>query len=338
MPTHPALLRQILNDDPNPGMIPYEMPDGSSAKPLILGKQLDPSKGDLDPRTKNWWPEAQTLMVMSKLQRRVAREGYLLPILTSICLSLVSTMYGTEYRGGRKARLKYRSSSIIDFGICAGSVRVTGQDRLAYLFPNGDLLLGQDPDDHYWLYFKTLKGEEIILDLGMFTFNMCIIIGVREYIGPMGLDINEYVPAFFLDGKMDANIPVQGRIHTEKRRISFLRNPEVHELVGNLDLLSQRGGANRLSVFMDSISQEETSEQEKDMLCHSFARSYGGFRAVLANQQWKLYPSQPTQAIEQDPDELRNMRKRPDLKRIMREHKKVRKNNQKHPNERVRSD
>ena len=74
------------------------------------------------------------------------------------------------------------------------------------------------------------------------------------------------------------------------------------------------------------------------MLCHSFARSYGGFRAVLANQQWKLYPSQPTQAIEQDPDELRNMRKRPDLKRIMREHKKVRKNNQKHPNERVRSD
>lgn len=332
IPTHPALTHQIVNDDPNPNMYPYELPDGSVAKVLILGRQLDPREL-MDSSSKTWWPSAQTLKVMSKMQRRVAREGYLLPIVMSLCLALVAEMYTTTSEGKsdkHRIRLKYKSSPIADFGICVGSAGVTGQDRLAYLLPNKDILLGQNPDEHYWIYFTTAKGEDVTLDVGMFTFNMGLIVNTDPYVTENDIPIPSFAPAYFHDRRLDIATPI--KLCKESHRISFLRNPKIQNMVNDPKFWRVSGFESRLIALMDGISGVKSNVHERIMLLRSTRRSCEKIRNVFETKQWKRYPSDPILAIEQDPNELDDMKKNNKVKKILKEHREVRKNSQRTSN------
>lgn len=220
-PTHPALTHRITAPPTVAGF-----PDGSAAKVVELGPEIPMD----DTMSDRWWSTTAggTDQARRKLFARLIKEGEVLPIVTSLCLGLLATMYTTTSSRGsrsRRVRLQYKSCPISDFGIAKGSFEVKCQDQLAYF--NGNMFWkGQDPDDHYWIYFKTVRGEEIILDIGLFTFNFCTMVSAAPYISdlsdfPPGLD---YAPAFFRDRSLAKNVI---QIHTERKCISVLRNEKL---------------------------------------------------------------------------------------------------------------
>ncbi|KAF9075610.1 hypothetical protein BDP27DRAFT_1286295 [Rhodocollybia butyracea] len=156
-PLHPALQHKIINN-PRPDSRATTFSDGSRAKLILLGEHV----GETPER---WWPTAETPGISVKLKRRFVRDGNLLPIVTSIVVALLSEMYTTPYTDRHslpRTRLNYKSSPIADFGIVKGKAVVHCEDTFAFRNTiTGQFWFGQDPQDHYWIYFKTLKGESL---------------------------------------------------------------------------------------------------------------------------------------------------------------------------------
>jgi hypothetical protein len=146
-----------------------------------------------------WWPTAGSAKIRSKMLRRIMRDGDLLPIVFALCLSLLTEIYTTTWRpegAKHRYRLKYRSTPISDFGIVKGALEVGAEDKLVYLnLADGSVNTGQDPNEHYLLYFRTVRGEEFTLDCGMFVFNFCTMVATDAYFK----QATEYAPAYFRD-------------------------------------------------------------------------------------------------------------------------------------------
>lgn len=270
---------------------------GWCSKAVILG----PTSVNL-PNTEEWWPEAASPMVRGKLMRRIVREGHVLPILTAVCLSLLSEMYTTTSGGGsreRRARLRYKSSPISDFGIAAGSARVTIQDRLGYFcLSDGSLISGQDPDQHFWIYFTTARGEELILDCSLFTFNMCVMVdGVGSYVPQLGA-VSPHVPAFFRDRVLREDTI---ELHTERKRVSVLRNEALHRAILHMQTGFDQTDMATLSHFMEGLSGRPCSQKDKELLATFSFSNCHGIADTLNNRRWSRYPTTPAIVIEQDP-------------------------------------
>ncbi|KAG5652263.1 hypothetical protein H0H81_005616 [Sphagnurus paluster] len=227
-PPHRAMGHAILNS-PNPGARPTDLPDGSAANLVVLGEPV--SHSDVI----GWWRSAASSPVRSKLFRRIQREGYLLPILTSICVALLRDMYTTSPDGQtrHRVRLQFGSSPISDFGIAKGQATVTSQDRLAYPYLSDDTFeAGQDPENHYWIYFRNLKGQTVTLDVGMFTFNLYLYVSGQPYFK----DIHSVMippvsaPAYFVDREMLRSAPNATKMTSE---FSFLRNAQLQAAVAS---------------------------------------------------------------------------------------------------------
>ena len=307
-PIHPALLHKVLNNV-NPGTRPYELLDGSAAKLLVLGDEM-PQRAIRDPNSMEWWPSAMTIKVLSKMRRRIIREGYALQICLAICTALVSEMYmspvGDEARH-KRYRLRYRTSSITDFGICNGSANVKNQDKLAYWFPDGELRKGQDPDDHYWMYFKTARGEEFILDCAMFTFNFCMVAVTDAYL-PFELSfLCPFAPVYFEDRFIQKiRSSVRGdALHKERRRVSILRNPKMHELLKTGEFTPEPMA--QLCELMEEIAGRKCTPVEHQLVEQWAKENSFRLACCLDDESYKRFPSEPQLAIEQDPGELDKM-------------------------------
>ncbi|KAF7314647.1 MYND-type domain-containing protein [Mycena kentingensis (nom. inval.)] len=310
-PAHPALRRVIVNR-PNPGTRPVGFPDGSAANLVILG---EPLRDQSEMGSATWWPGALTDKVRSKFFRRIANEGGTLPILTAVCLALLSEIYTTTAEGKtrRRTRLAYKSSPIADFGIAAGSAKVTSQDRLAYLIggdgdtdPEAGMFFGgQDPNDHYWLYFTTIRGETVTLDCGMFTWNNCIAVDAAPYstnvkgLPPMGLG---WMPAFWREREMDGSTP---EMYTERIRASVLRNQQLQDVV---ETAGPEGHESRhvgiVSRFMQGLARREMSQEELGFAFAILYQNEAALRDVVATRRWEQWPDSPQMGIEMDPQEV----------------------------------
>lgn len=296
-PVHPALFHKIVNA-PNPKTPSTAFPDGSWAKLVVLGDPISVAHMN----SEAWWPQGITPNVRGKLTRRVLREGYVLPIITAVCLALLAEMYTSTSAGDqRHARLRYRSSPIKDFGIAKGKAQVTDQDKLGYLdLAENRIFKGQDPDDHYWIYFTTLKGEDVVLDCAMFTFNMCLCIQEAHYMTPLMGAPPKLVPAFFGDRPIARNAPA---LQHERKRFSVLRNRDLQTTVesGTPDLLVS--DAKRVFTFMERVAGRPCTQVEKKLCTELYYHHCGKLRPILAERKWRSYPDTPPMAIEQDPGE-----------------------------------
>ncbi|KAE9392496.1 hypothetical protein BT96DRAFT_979375 [Gymnopus androsaceus JB14] len=282
--------RTYILNSPNPYVHPTALPDGTSAKLVVLGDPVPPEDS-----LKKWWPTAQSDKVSSKLRRRFLREGHLLPIITTMLVALLGEMYTSPYNTTsdddtnnpnpplRRTRLSYKSSPIADFGIVKGKVRVNAS---GYVHPN----------DHYWIYFTTLKGEELVLDLGMFTFNMCTMVCSDPYVQ---LDAKmppvSWSPCYFKDRIMARNTPM---MHTETGRVSVLRNTDLHRFVERED-----EECNTLFRFMDSFSSRPLTHEEKLLTIDWLTNNTLWTKHILKTRCWVNWPKEPQIAIEQDPGE-----------------------------------
>ncbi|KAF7987049.1 hypothetical protein HWV62_181 [Athelia sp. TMB] len=289
----PALSHQIVNN-PHPTLPPTEFPDGWAGRPVILGNPLTTPPG-----SDEWWPSAPTPNVRGKLLRRIMREGSVLPIVTAVCIALLAEMYTTTKK--RRIRLRYKSSPISDFGIAMGSARVTNQDKLAYFrLADGSFDHGQDPDKHYWIYFTTIRGEDILLDCAMFTFNMCLMVNETGTYLPQLKPISQFAPAYFRDRKLNDNSP---DLHTERKRMSVLRSQTLHQTVANSVDGFTGADIAVFTSFMQRLSNKKCTVKESD-LAGTYASLHCGFmRLCIQERRWENWPPTPELAIEQDPGE-----------------------------------
>ncbi|KAF9493610.1 hypothetical protein BDN71DRAFT_1419346 [Pleurotus eryngii] len=298
-PLHPATTRRIFND-PNPGVPAQVFPDNTAAKLIILGKEIPEIPLQERSSSPSWWPSAHTPFVRSKLFRRLTFQGYGLPIATSICLAILAQIYtSVPAEGGRKMRLRYHGTPIADFGIAWGAADVKCQDTFAFFDEeNGVFWKGDDPNDHYWIWFKTVKGEEVILDVSMYQFNMCLMVQMQPY--NESCPLLELAPAFWRDRVINRNTP---SLHTERQRLSVLHNTELHAVVtfGRNTLRPQ--DAQAIWNFMSQISSEPMPEIERQMAVIWTVSNCIQMKAMLEAQAWKRYPPTPTLALDLDPGE-----------------------------------
>jgi hypothetical protein len=310
-PPHPASTHKILNS-PNPsdhdGVCRF--PDGYEARLILLGDKI--SQEDFALKPKEWWPTAESSSVRNKLSQRFLSEGYLLPGLVAMSFSLLAEMYTTspDTTGGYRARLKYESSPIVDFGIAKGRVDVKAQDRFSYFTVDDcKFMHGQNPNDHYWVYFKTIKGEEVILETGMFTFNFCLLV---NNLGPYlmhGLPSIPNVPAHLVTRDFRRNAPT---LHYEQERFSVLHDNGLQEAVAYSRRYLRKPDCDAICSFMERVAGRPCSDIEKHLAMTWAMDHCDILYANIASREYKKFPKEPSVGIAMDPGEMEPSESRED--------------------------
>lgn len=303
-PHHFSLAGRILNEGDPKEWMAFKFPDGWESKLILVDdrKLLTPYDPWTDRDPSDWWPTAPEPAVRDRLRRRIAHEGYILPVLTALSLSLLSALYTASSASTRRARLRYRSSPIADFGIARGSVRVTTQDRLAYMrLSDGTIVHGQDPKDHFWLYFTTARGENLILDVGLLPFNMLTVVKTERYApNPLLGLIVPIAPAFFEDRVIRTGAPP---LHTERSRVSVLRNEALHGVVERVLDTPEKCDRAEIYRFMEGLAERTMTELEKEMTRKWVAESCKEVARNIAERKWQSYPDVATMDILSEPGE-----------------------------------
>ncbi|KIM40890.1 hypothetical protein M413DRAFT_445663 [Hebeloma cylindrosporum] len=294
----PALTHQIINcPRPDAGDV-VTFPDGSGAKIVLLGQPIPPTAL----LTKLWWPEMPSVEVGNRLMRRIITEGLLLPILLATCLGLASEMYTTTAVRGpvgpdgkrgaaleRRVRLSHHKSPVADFGIVHGSVR------------DGSFMIGQDPDDHHWIYFTLLNGHEYYLELGMMPFNFGIVVDTTPYCPP-GQNIG-MAPAHFYGRDIERELPVKDRLlWTAKKRFSILRDPRLQAIAQSIGF-SGSGYSSTIWDLMEDIAERKCSDWEKDMVMKFLVVTRDAVRLNILQRKYEIFPPTPAIGISTDPGE-----------------------------------
>ncbi|RDB17713.1 hypothetical protein Hypma_001178 [Hypsizygus marmoreus] len=320
-PAHPALNHTIINS-PNPIPAPDLLPDGYKARLVVLGDPVPQEEVVQHPEV--WWPKPWLPDVRKKLLGRILREGYLLPIMTALCVALIAEIYTTTDEPNapnsmsgppsrsprRRLRLKYKTSPVSDFGIAKGKILTPDHRKLAYYIPAQDRWLkGQDPDDHYWLYFTTLKGEEVILDYGVYTFDLGMFVDTaayqNEHLPPLPV-----APGYFGDRQQNnqmERLSKSFQMHRPTQRFSFLRDKALHsKLARGIDSLSDAQNVRALWGLMDRIAGRGCTAVEKD-LAVKWANVACLEMWVVVNdpkQPWTKWPEVPRTMLEPNHEEF----------------------------------
>ncbi|KAH8104533.1 hypothetical protein BXZ70DRAFT_593398 [Cristinia sonorae] len=303
-PKHFALYWKIKNNV-NPNVPPCAIADGREGKLVIVDDREEmqfPMAFAFN--IMEWWPLAQSNTVAGKLQRRIMRTNFVLPTIAAVAIALLSEFYTTTSAAGSstiRQRLKYRSSPIIDFGICRGSVGpIRPADRLLFYSAGKQCFIsGQDPDNHYWLYFTSLKGEEVFLDFSLHPFNFCNLVKTDKYApSPYENSGPGHAPCLFTERELQK----RGlSLYTERARMSILRNSDLQDVM-------KRDPA-RLTecdkeIFYDTIEQlspKPLSDGEKDIVDVMLKAHSEVLGSILRTERWKRYPQEPEVCFDLDP-------------------------------------
>ncbi|KAJ2924609.1 hypothetical protein H1R20_g12480, partial [Candolleomyces eurysporus] len=313
-PSHRALGHQIVNS-PNPWdeESVVRLPDGSASRLIILGDEmLFPTMG---PAPQDWWPTALSDQVRQKLRRRFQSENFLLPSIISVLFALMAEMYTTTSTvnpsdgAKRRARLSYYGSPIADFGIAKGQANVKHQDHFTYLFLNHGMAFekGQDPNDHYWIYFTTVGGQDVVLDCGLFVFNHPIFVvpfpHYAKYIPSSWPGITTLgVPAYF-PPREAIKRGVLPRVHDERQRFSVLRDEGLKEAIRFSHDGFRPTDEEAITNFMERVAGHACEEIEEAIAIKWCEEACEVVGKNLQNREYLNYPKtdEVGHAVSEDP-------------------------------------
>lgn len=248
-----------------------------------------------------WWPRYPSAIDARRLRDRITREGNTLLINTAICIALLAEFYTTtsdvaakrqDWQFDHRTRLTVRSCPIADFGIMAGSVDGPGIGRLAYYDTTAKLTThGQDPNEHYWIYFTTIRGEVLYLDCGLYSLSPGDVLKADPYVADHLTERFTLIPAFLRDSVARKTMP---NIHTERSRTSVLKKTEFLEALMRNQRDFEKENGELYSQFMQEISGKEISARDKRLITPFVQVTRAQIRANLLNGRWKAYPPEPT--------------------------------------------
>jgi hypothetical protein len=162
-------------------------------------------------------------------------------------------------------------------------------------------MMGQDPDNHYWIYFTTLAGEEYFLDCGMMTFNFCEMVQTAPYCLPtLG-----YAPAFFYGKERAKALPLINRLGWKpQQRFSILREKRLAGIVAHFELdYCDCHDIPTVNTILDEIAGRQCSQEEKKQTMIFIANACRILRLNMQNRDYLIFPKEPQIIIEIDPGE-----------------------------------
>ncbi|KAJ3568893.1 hypothetical protein NP233_g5413 [Leucocoprinus birnbaumii] len=162
--------------------------------------------------------QAEALRVLNLYQQCI-RELSNLELVVATSLVLLSELYTAydpvpEEDITQKLRfcLTCGKTPVADFGICKGKIRGTKNRLQVYTYHDLDTdthTSYQDPDNYYWIYFRTLTGEEFSLDCCSFSFGMEGCVDASHCIPTFPADLrvegSSRVPAYLRSSHDDIN-------------------------------------------------------------------------------------------------------------------------------------
>ena len=291
---HPALNRVLVG-------LPKRVrqADGTACTVISLGDPV--SFDELVKKPEAWWPRYPSATDARRLRDRITREGNTLLINTAVCIALLAELYTTtsdteakrqDWQFDHRTRLTVGSCPIADFGIMAGSVSGPGIGQLAYYDTlTKSTTYGQDPKDHYWIYFTTIRGEVLYLDCGLYTLIPGDLLKADPYVADHLMQRFTLVPAFLRDSTARKTM---ANIHTERSRTSVLKNTDILEALMRNQREFEKENSELYSQLMQSISGKETSARDRRLVTPFVQVTRAQIRANLLNARWKAYPPEPT--------------------------------------------
>ncbi|KAF9560889.1 hypothetical protein CPC08DRAFT_817993 [Agrocybe pediades] len=235
-------------------------------------------------------------------ESRLKYDGHVLPIVLATCIALAAELYATDVSSSsspndKHLRLAIANSPVTDFGIVMGVVNVGDGNRLAFHdLLTGEWSLNQESNDHYWIYFKTLAGDEFFLDCGMFPFNLTCMVNVAPYKFPMMSDVDE-IPGFFFTTSTNETAPtvLDGGVWIEDTRFSILRESTLEPLFrltceGGL---SDKAAMAALYSFMDKVSLHDCTESERNLLKVFVNIARKTIRSNAVGKHYLQFPERP---------------------------------------------
>ncbi|KAH9480725.1 hypothetical protein JR316_0007325 [Psilocybe cubensis] len=267
--THHALSHAILNnpDKREPLVV---LSNGLVAKLIVLGEKIPSSK------SAQWWPTATCQLDQEILRSRIFNEGLGLPLALSICIGLAAQMYTTtavptgevpayQVTGRRRVRLAFLGSPISDFGVVRGSLTVPNQTRLVYYSTEQKkFIMGQDPKEHYRIYFTNLNGQEFLLDFGMRVYDFWNEVADPSPYNKYFRDKNHGAFPFYIAQRGDSCL-LDNLLYEPHKRVSVLRDPKIHTLIHESDSLEKLADTSRIYSIMDEIAGYPVSPDDKTL-------------------------------------------------------------------------
>ncbi|KXN84658.1 hypothetical protein AN958_12036 [Leucoagaricus sp. SymC.cos] len=279
VPPHPAL-RHTIAQAPIPAVPTARKSTMPGEEPIyhtvILGNKCE---GDLLEDTSSWWGRnsRNTLSQedFGKIRRHFFREVNIVEITISICFSLLAELYVAWAGNARGAvngpyyRLEYAKSPICDFGICKGKVH--GDSHRVQVWSYHDPKTNtnhtlKDPDNHYWIYFTTITGEDITLDCSSSSFGMHVFVDAESLINEIPdfakSGISNRVPAILRGSQEHGPQPCT---LIEEERFSIMQNNELRTaLVPNFPASDRPEHDHIIQEFIAKVQGRECTRRQEN--------------------------------------------------------------------------
>ncbi|KAF9446355.1 hypothetical protein P691DRAFT_733474 [Macrolepiota fuliginosa MF-IS2] len=301
---HPVFRHKILRA-PAPGARKATPSENTLHHNVVLGEKHNVGLSRIpDPAKLSIWWRGKPPLVSIKLYLHALRETFILEITVTISLLLLSEVYSTHLsrgtsEGGPKTwkhrpcfRLEYGHSPVSDFGICKGRIRgkTNRVQTWTYYEPKTNTRTTVlDPDNHYWLYFRTIKGEEIILDCCSYSYGMETCVDASGCIKCLPSMFRHHgsarTPANFRTAQ-DADRQLYTLV--EEKRFSVMHNTKLHKAL-SWEVFGGRREDQHAIVreFMTELQGKPVTLEQED--CVREFRTMGAMMLsqVLLGRHWK---------------------------------------------------
>ncbi|KAF9442759.1 hypothetical protein P691DRAFT_779224 [Macrolepiota fuliginosa MF-IS2] len=313
---HPATVHKIVK-----GTIPAPRKVPSSTKASQRRTQIEPLKHTIVLGEKHdyaklalrgWWSAAKNDAEALKLYNHMRKERYSFELTSAVCLILLGEVYAS-YTPAKSAtassstskiekrpcyRFEHGHVPISDFGICTGRIQSKSNRVQTYTYHHPSTSIHHafhDPKHHFWIYFRTIKGEEITLDCCAYGFGMENTIDASPCLMRLGEEYRSMgssrVPAYFCppppaSGRDDSHISRQAYELVEEHRFSVMQNSKLHEALTNTGPISIEGSRQLIKNFLSSVAGREVSDVEDERV--RWYRLWGEpmINQVLSEQHW----------------------------------------------------
>ena len=318
---HPALRHKILRA-PIPGSRRATSTENNLHHTIVLGEEYDLQISDLPSMEKLplWWKGHEPLEGL-QMFLHVIRENSIFEITVAISLLILSEIYSThmvkssgysegpcwESRGC--FRLEYGHSPVSDFGICRGRIQGKANRVQTWTYYNpktSSQTTVLDPNKHYWLYFRTIKSEELVLDCCSFSYGMegCVDASLCLKKLPSGFRDwgSARTPVYFYASQRSEKRPNSHAL-IEEKRFSVMQNSTLYAALG-WDLFGGRNVEQHEIVrnFMNEVQgRPPTFAQEERVRDY---RTFGAlmFGQILVGKNWKEWEKPVTHSRDESLD------------------------------------
>jgi hypothetical protein len=302
---HPALRHRILKA-PKPGSRKATPSENTVHHTVVLGEKYDLQISTAPDARKlaHWWRGRPTMAGMHMFLHAI-RESHIFEVTIAVSLILLSEVYSTYMAKSPKDpdvswerrgcfRLEYGHSPVSDFGICRGRIEGKASRLQTWTYYESkvntrtDVL---DPNNHYWLYFRTIKGEELFLDCCSFPYGMEGCVDATPCLKDLSSLFRDYgsarTPGCLFAPQRPEECPNSHSL-IEEHRFSVMQNKSLYGALGWELFGGQR--EEQHSIMRDFMTRVQgkpcTSDQEERVRDY---RSFGSMMLgqVLTGKLWK---------------------------------------------------